>query len=441
MFVEPSTNSMQYDINPYLLDPYYGLTGWILLFSSFFVVMFFREVRNDRTVASALLIILVFHHLVAIANAYITMLPGTIDSFSFVTRATQLAEVGKITVAMPYEKFLSVVFVIFASSYFMVEELSVLTFAFSCVVFIKLINLTNVRRHRVGLLMLYGLLPSITLYTSVGSREAYQILSLMLTVYFGLRIHVKPMIGARLLMILSALTLGLLHHALIIVTVALVPLLLLWKIHKSSIKKLFVFSKRRCVNGMLVIIFIVGGYYYTSSNALFKNYGLNPNRPISDYKMHIEGRGRALKFVPGRTNYNSQVDLSSITSAVGTTLHSLVYYLFSPFPWQIRVPVDIIPGFEALIRFLLIVFSIKSWYESQGPQRRLYGLLLFACFFVTIFFAYGTGNYGTAMRHNIVSHWLLVLVGGSGLIRFVPKYILPISKSEVHNTSCEIKEY
>ena len=409
--------------------------GWLLLFSSFFVVMSFREVLNDRSVAYAMFFILVFHHLAAITNAYIVMLPGIGDAFGFVSLATHSAEVGEISNGIPYVKFLSVVFMVFGSSYFLGEELSVLTFAFSCIVFIKLINLTNVRRHRVGLLMLYGLLPATILYTSVGLREAYQIQFFMLTVYFGLRIHVKPMIGARLLMILSALLMAFFHHALIIIVVVLVPVLLLWKPQKFSIKKRYALSKSRFVNGTLVIILIAGGYYCTGSPTLLKVYGgLNPNKSIEQYKELVEHRTGQLKSVLGRSNYDSQVDFSSVNSTARTTLRSLVYYLFYPFPWEINKAIDIVPAFEALIRFLLIVFSINSWLKSQGSQRKIYSFFIFAYFLVTIFYMFGTGNAGTAMRHNIVSYWLIVLVGGSGLIEFVTKLILPISKSEVRNS-------
>ena len=416
--------------------------GWLLFFSSFIFIISFKDVWKDRSVAFAMFLILVFHHLAAITNAYIVMLPGN-DALGFWASAVALAEgeiiTGNAVSTLPYTKFLSVVHTVFGSSYFFTEELSVITFAFSCIVFIKLINLTNVCQHRVGLLMLYGLLPATILFTSMGLREAYQILFLMLTVYFGLRIHVKPMIGARLLMTLSAVLFGLLHHAFIIIAVALVPMLLSWKPRKPSIKKRFAFLKRFLVSGMAVFIFLVGWYYCTGPSGLFKGYGVNINRSISSFKEQIERRPKVLESVHGRTNYYSPVDLSSIKSVVITTLRSLAFYLFGPFPWQIRASADIILGFEALIRFLLVVFSIRSWCKSQGSQRRLYGLFLVVWFLVVILFALGTANYGTAMRHNIVSHWLLVLVGGSGLIKFVT--ILPISKSEVHNSSREIKGY
>ena len=79
--------------------------------------------------------------------------------------------------------------------------------------------------------------------------------------------------------------------------------------------------------------------------------------------------------------------------------------MFYPFPWVVGV-------------------SIKAVYASLFGLIRL-GLLLFACIKLTqekflilafglvpsVFFALGTTNYGTSMRHHILTWWALVLVG------------------------------
>jgi len=417
--------------------------GWLLLFSSFFIVRSFREVRKDRSVVTALFFILALHHIAAITNAYIVILPGAGDAEGFFSKAMIMADSDKITFGMPYIRILSVVFMVLGSSCFLGAELSVLAFTFSCIVFIKIVNIIDVRRHRVWLLMLYGLLPSIIIYTSVGLREAYQILFLMLVIYCGLRVHLKPMNGARLFTMLSGFLLSMFHYALGILTIILIPILLLWQPQKRSIAKRFTISKRRFINIILVIIFLLGGFYFCTRSpnegVLIGFEYLNYIR--ADYKgflMNLDKVISGAARTQGRTNYGKHLDLDSIESVIRTMPVSLAYYLFTPSPWNIRNFMDIFMGFEALIRFSLIVFSIKSWCKSQGPQRRSYSLLLFIYFSVSLLFAIGTTNYGTAMRHNMVSYWLIVLVGGSGLIKFVTKYILPISKSEVHNSSREI---
>jgi len=418
--------------------------GWLLLFSSFFIVMFFREVRKDRSVANALIFVLALHHILAITNAYVVMLPGASDAEGFFTKAMIMADSDKITYAMHYIRFLSVVFMALGSSYFLGAELSVIAFAFSCIVFIKIMNLINIRKYKAGLLMLYGLLPAMMHFTSVPLRESYQILFLMLLVYCGMRIHLKPMKGARLFAILSAFTMSLLHNGLGIIAVFLVPILLLWEPQKRSINKQFTISKKRFINIILVIIFLFAGIYFSTRSLNEEPFigFVFLNQIKNDYNGFMTTLDKAtggFAATPGRTNYGKLIDFHSIESVSRTLPVSLAYYIFSPFPWNVRNSIDIIPGFEALIRFSLIVFSIILWCKSQGPQRRLYSLLLFIYFSVTLVFAVGTANYGTAMRHNLVSYWLIVLVGGGDLIKFVTKLTLPISKSDVHNSSREIK--
>ena len=429
------------------------LAGWLLLFSSFIVVMSFREVRKDRSVAITILFIVALHHLVAVTNAYIVSLHGIGDTYGFILKASTSADLGEMAGeiygnnSFDYIRILSIIYMILGTSHFLGEELSVLAFTFSCIVFIKMVNIINVRRHRVGLLMLYGLLPAVMLYTSVALREAFQLLFLMLSVYFGLRIHIKPMKGAILFMVISILLVGVFHLGLGMSAVVIVPMFLLWKPWGSSINKRYNILRKRFVHVMLLIIFMSGGFYcytteYSTTSTILAGFGvLKRENPIESVKERVKNRSNTLKNVLGRTNYDNQVDFSSVGSIAKTIMLILTNYLFSPYPWQIRSFVDIIPGFEVLIRFFLIVFSIKALYKSQDPQRRLYGLLLLVYFIITIIFAAGTANYGTAMRHNIISYWLIVLVGGSGLIKSVTKFILPISKSEVYNSSCEIKGY
>ena len=63
------------------------------------------------------------------------------------------------------------------------------------------------------------------------------------------------------------------------------------------------------------------------------------------------------------------------------------------------------------MRMILIYFSVKQWCNACGTQRQLLGLMLILYFSMTFMWALGTTNYGTAMRHHMLSWWIIVIVG------------------------------
>jgi hypothetical protein len=95
-----------------------------------------------------------------------------------------------------------------------------------------------------------------------------------------------------------------------------------------------------------------------------------------------------------------------------------VCYLFAPFPWQVTNWLDVYGVAESLLRLLLITFSIISWYRTDGVQHRIWGLLLVIYFSMTFLWALGTVNYGTSIRHHILTNWIIIILGGPVLIDF-----------------------
>jgi hypothetical protein len=113
------------------------------------------------------------------------------------------------------------------------------------------------------------------------------------------------------------------------------------------------------------------------------------------------------------------MDMSSLGSLIKTASLVYIYYLFAPFPWQITNWLDIYAFTESLLRFILILFSIISWYRVKGLQRSIWGLLLIIYFSMTLLWSTGTVNYGTSIRHHLLTNWIIVMLGGSELIEFL----------------------
>jgi hypothetical protein len=119
-----------------------------------------------------------------------------------------------------------------------------------------------------------------------------------------------------------------------------------------------------------------------------------------------------------RANYGIMLDTSSVITLIRSTLLMFVCYLFAPFPWQVTNWLDVYGVAESLLRLLLITFSIISWYRTDGVQHRIWGLLLVIYFSMTFLWALGTVNYGTSIRHHILTNWIIIILGGPVLIDF-----------------------
>jgi len=245
----------------------------------------------------------------------------------------------------------------------------------------------------------------------------------MLSVYWGLRFHVKPAKNALVFCVLSALIMGFFHLALILYILFLLPLLLLWftKQNSSVPENSRIFSRKRFMVISAILILIIGILFIgvlseikglEAVGSVFSGKGL---KFVADHRTRL-----IFEIAPdARANYGILLDTSSVGSLIKTTFLVYIYYLFAPFPWQINNWLDVYAFAESLLRVILIFFSIISCYRAEGLQRSIRGLLLVIFFSMTLLWSTGTVNYGTGIRHHLLTNWLIVILGGSGLIDFI----------------------
>ena len=367
------------------------------------------------------------HRVIALTNTHLFTIKGAdADAQRFHHLAVEWAMDGKWSIMVGtefYQQFLGIFYRIFSPSHLFGEELSIIAFLFSCLVLIKLVHLINLKKYQVGLLLMFGLLPTNLVLCSVTLRESYQILFFMLAVYWGLRFHLKPTKGAMVFCVFSAIIMGCLHRALILYMSFLLPLLFLWfpkKISRFPESK-WIFLRKRFIVISAILILIIG---ILIMGVLLKIQGLEALTSVfsgKGLKYAVDYRTRLMfeKSPDARANYGIMLDVSSPISLMKSVWLIYIYYLFAPFPWQITNWLDLYALAESLLRFVLIAFSIISWYRTDGIQRRIWGLLLIIYFSMTFLWAMGTANYGTSIRHHILTNWIIIILGGPGLVDFV----------------------
>jgi hypothetical protein len=134
-----------------------------------------------------------------------------------------------------------------------------------------------------------------------------------------------------------------------------------------------------------------------------------------------EGAGfrYAAATIQGRTTYGIMLDTSSVLGLVKTIPTVFVYYMFAPFPWQVKNVLDIHALLESMLRFALLLSALFSWRRSSGEVRSYYSFLFIVVLSLELVWALGTINWGTAIRHHVPGYGVIVLLGAPGLILFM----------------------
>ena len=405
----------------------YSTTSACLLFLTIWLLPFFVcALRNSLRLMLAYWFVTFLHQAVVFANALLfTTIGSRGDARTFHDLGAGLGQAeiflladrpGATFFGNFYENYLGIVYWLFGPSKMLGQELSVLAFAVSCIILIKIVNLLELSRYGVSILIAYGALPSMVLFGSVTLREPYQLLFFMLTVYWGIKMQMKGDVNKYLLfMIMSAFAMGLFHDALLVYAVLLIFLLMTWTL--CPVTRFWKITKLRLLAVFFPLVLI--GAYILNGQSIGLGYGhriglggqwLDALFNLDFLQMAEEFRFNSVRKM-GRTTYTVGLDLSSLYTTIYSSCKLYLYYLAAPFPWQIKNVLDVGGMIESFLRMILIYFSVKHWRNAYGAQRRILGLMLILFFSMSFMWAVGTTNYGTAARHHMLSWWILVIAG------------------------------
>lgn len=405
--------------------------GWALLYLNFAILLLIPTIRRDKGVATIMWFLLIFHEIVALIEAYFFLLPYILDARGFELVAKALALHPNTPIpqgggANIYVLILGTIYRLFYPSLLFGEELSILAFILSCIILIKLMDLLELKKHRPYVIALYGFLPMQIMLSSLVMREQWEALFFMLSFYWGLRYHLKSEKIGVLLCAIFGIAMGLLHYALMIYAFFFIPFFLFWKINDSQKSNSASVLQKSLIAGILLFVSLLIGKHILTSVLHSQIKSLNP---IYLFKYAI--KVRSIPYRIGKTSYSVKIQTSSLSGFFLSALLSFVYFLFAPFPWMVKSLSDSYALFESCLRFLLVLFSFSSWRYAKGITRRVLGFMLLTYLSMNFMWSIGVNNYGTSIRHLMVSYWILVVVGGPSFIHF----LLRVIKAPLHRSS------
>ncbi len=393
--------------------------GWVLLYLTFALVPALISFRRRRSETLAIWFTLSAHHAVSITNAYIMPDSGLVanDSHAFHNAAQLAASAGSYHFSAGsafYGDILGLAYAVGGSSLFFGQETSVVAYVLSCVVLLKLMDLLEISKARTAVILVYGLMPAALLYRAQTLREAWQILFFMSCVYGLLRFRLQNLIGGLAQAVVSALFLGLLHNGLVMYAAFLLFCGLLYRFGNSkglSLRKMAAMAVSILMVGTLAVAMAMKKLPQTAAvDALSDGEALTY---AQNYRKHSK--------VDARAAYGIALETSSPIALVQSSSLLFVYFMLTPFPWQISASVDVYGALESYFRLLLIFACVYSWRRSMGIRRQMSLFMLTLYLSMSFMWGLGTVNWGTAMRHHVVGTWIIVLLGLPPLIAWVKK--------------------
>ncbi len=307
-----------------------------------------------------------------------------------------------------YSFFLGFIYFLTSNSLFIGSFLSVIAWFFSAVILIRIMRMLSIRKSSQWKAMLiYALLPSSIMLTSITLREAYQLLAVNCAVYFSLKIYVQRLSLYWVYLIMIIAIMGILHRALF-VTGFFILVSVFFLLNLNKYKRL---SFGRVIVVMSIILFFT--YYGVVLFSIISyNFDDGLDGAVLKYQEGLIASG-------GGSRYRSNIEIDGMVNFVFQLPVFLFQYLFEPMPWSIRRGIDGVSFIENLLRLWLINKALKSCFFKTQENKLLVKYVLILYLMTEIVWSTGVSTWGTALRHHIPSMGLLLIAAFSHKARLI----------------------
>lgn len=309
------------------------------------------------------------------------------DSASFYYNARELALHGSANRESAFAKTMSFVFRVIGVNRLYGQFLLMLLSIISLVFFILIVDGLEIKDFsKMRAVWLVCLLPNFALLSSIFLRESIITALITLSAYC----IIQWMSDGNSLLAIAAIALStcscLFHSGCIGITIGCIVCIMLYDYQEHRIHV--------SVGGALLtvlIAFVAAFVYLSYGDSLLGKFGTVET--LSDI-----ANTRAV----GGSSYARYVGNSNNPFSMAIfTIPRIVYFLFSPFPWQWRGGSDIIAFFFSGLFYLITIRNAIIFLRNgDRTNRGLVICLLIIAFFCTFIFAWGVSNTGTASRHR-----------------------------------------
>jgi hypothetical protein len=323
-----------------------------------------------------------------------------------------------------YAYILGIFYFITTDHLFLGSALSAFGWLASAFILLRIMRILSFKMSSQWMVMLiYALIPSSLMYTSVTLREPFQLLFSNLAIYAALKIYFHRSNAHWYVLILAALGMGILHGALLVCAIFIIvgTLFLLTTRNRKGIS----FTKVVLISPIVILCLFYGF-------SLFETFSYG-DRLEDGLSLAIQTYQEGTMEAEQRAGYRTDVEINGLGGLILSIPYFLFQYLFEPMPWKISSIVDVVVLLENLLRFWLIWNVLKYLVGSYLKKPRFVARNYFVNerFIFFTFLSYllmetlwslGTSNWGTASRHHVPSLGLLLVASFAYRNAIPPKY-------------------
>lgn len=383
-----------------------------------FIAIIAINLSNRRTLTPYLIFVIASFAL-GVFQAYIFDLPqGGGDARAFM-RVAALWSADGLAASLdrytgPHSYFISwlhaVIFSITTPSVLMANAFSGLFTLMAIHLCVKTSILIWGRISEVRAAWLACLFPTLLLHSALMLREAYFAFFFILAMYNFAKYVQKPSLGSLAVVILALIAALFFHGGAIAAIIAVGAYLIFTALRRTVIS----LQKRRpsALNGLaMAIIAAVALVGVFASGLNIPKLG-EIDRFIDD-EVAVEaiivkvGASRGGAAHPTWTLINNEAELLPKLPV------RVAYFLFSPFPWDIRAPGHILGLIDSLLYVMIFAILATRWREIR--QNRAAMAVFFVTMMTIIVFSLGTSNFGTGIRHRAKHAYALIAVVSAAL--------------------------
>ena len=326
-----------------------------------------------------------------------------------------------------YWYILGVFYFITTDSLFLGSALSALGWLASAFILLRIMRILSFKMsNQWRVMLIYALIPTSLMYTSVTLREPFQLLFINLALYAALKIYFHRSNAHWLVLFLAVVGMGAMHGALLVSGIFIIvgTLFLLTSRNRKGVS----FTKVVLVTPIVILCLFYGFFLFTS----LTTYGDRLDEGLA-VAVRVYQEGTLSDGEYARANYRTDIEIDGLGGLILSLPSFLFQYLFEPMPWKISSIVDVVALLENMLRFWLIWNALKYLVGSYPNKpmfvaRNYFGDKRFILF---IFLSYliietlwslGTSNWGTASRHHLPSLGLLLVASFAYRNVISPKY-------------------
>lgn len=240
------------------------------------------------------------------------------------------------------------------------------------------------QKGRLLFFTLIGFAPMLTLFSAVFLRENYIILFLLLATIHLVKFSISLKINSAILFVVYTLLASFFHGALILYILALPLYVLLNQNLLSFQKKIFLMT--------IFISSLISVFYFFE----FQKLNILNNNDFSDFLEILNHKTQT--SANANTSYLQNLQAQTFLDLVWQIPVRVFYFLTKPFIWDIKTPSYMVLFLDAIFWLYCLIIIIKQRKILLSRPETL--AILIATSILIVVFAYGTTNFGTAIRHR-----------------------------------------